>query len=268
VDALQTVRGQGVEGTAGGRRIRIGTPDFVASLAGPMPDSLAIFAAGVPAATTLVALGGANGWQALFALADTLRDDAAATIAGLQRMGITTMLLSGDRRANVDAVARTLAIADARAELTPEAKRDAIAALQRAGAVVAMVGDGINDAPALAQAQVSFSLASAAPLAQWTADVVVLSDRIGLVPATLRDARRAMRILHQNFGWAIAYNVVAIPAAAMGWVTPLLAAAGMAISSLVVVGNALRLTTAPRLPAAPSIDISMPRDEPEPAWKS
>ncbi len=266
VTALQTMRGQGVEGTAGNHRVRIGAPDFVAALAGPMPDPLAAFAAGVAATTTLVALGDARGWQALFALADTMREDAAAAIGDLHRMGITTMVLSGDRRANVDAVAQALGIADGRAELTPEAKREAIVAMQRAGAVVAMVGDGVNDAPALAQAQVSFSLSNAAPLAQWTADVVVLSDRIGLVPATLRDARRAMRILHQNFGWAIAYNALAIPAAAMGWVTPLLAAAGMAASSLVVVGNALRLAAAPS--GAVEVAATAPALQLEPAWKS
>ncbi len=267
VDALQIVRGRGVEGRSGNETVRIGAPEFVAALAGPMPRVLVDFAAAAPATTTLVALGGAAGWRALFTLADTLRSDAATAIAGLHAMAITTLLLSGDRRANVDAVAQTLGIADARAELSPEEKREAIAALQRAGAVVAMVGDGINDAPALAQAQVSFSLSSAVPLAQWTADVVVLSDRIGLVPATLRDARRAMRILRQNFGWAIAYNAVAIPAAAMGWVTPLLAAAGMAISSLVVVGNALRLTAAPVSPAGREA-TTVPIPELEPAWKS
>jgi P-type Cu2+ transporter len=267
VDALQVVRGRGVEGRSGDEPVRIGAPEFVAALAGPMPHSLADFAAAAPATTTLVALGGTAGWRALFTLADTLRDDAAAAVAGLHAMGITTLLLSGDRHASVDAIAQTLGIADARAELTPEAKREAIAALQRAGAVVAMVGDGINDAPALAQAQVSFSLSSAAPLAQWTADVVVLSDRIGLVPATLRDSRRAMRILRQNFGWAVAYNAVAIPAAALGWVTPLLAAAGMAISSLVVVGNALRLTAARASPAAREA-TTLPISELEPAWKS
>ncbi len=267
VTALTTARGQGVAGDLRGEHVRIGTPDFVAALAGPMPQSLAAFAAGAPAATTLVALGGAAGWRALFALADTLRDEAAATVASLHRMGITTLLLSGDRSASVDAVARTLDIADARAELTPEGKREAVAALQRAGAIVAMVGDGINDAPALAQAQVSFSLSSATPLAQWTADVVVLSDRIDRVPSTLGAARRAMRILRQNFGWAIAYNALAIPAAALGWVTPLLAALGMAISSLVVVGNALRLTAAPP-PEAAQASGPKPVSQLEPAWKS
>ena len=174
-------------------------------------------------------------------------------------------MLSGDRRASVDAVARTVGIRDARASLRPEDKAAAIVALQSSGAVVAMVGDGVNDTPALAQAQVSLSLGSAAPLAQWTADVVILSDRIELVAATLRDARRVFAVIRENLGWAIAYNAIAIPAAAFGLVSPLVAAAGMATSSLVVVANALRLARVPRTRRAP--DPAVPALL-ESAWKS
>ncbi len=267
VVALHAVTGQGQEGVTARGRVRIGTPSFVAALAGPMPASLTAFADAAPAATTLVGLGGDAGWQAIFAMADPLREDARAAVAALQRVGIATMLFSGDRPAHVDAVAQATGIADARAALTPEGKRDAIDALQRAGAVVAMVGDGVNDGPALAQAQVSFALASGTPLAQWTADVVVLNDQVVQVATTLAGARRAMRILHQNFAWAIAYNLVAIPAAAMGYVSPLVAAVGMAVSSLVVVGNALRLTN---VTSSKSFAVKVDHAEPvaEFEWKS
>ena len=271
VSALQTIRGRGVEGVVAGVPVRIGTPDFVTALAGPMPDALALFEARASTAATLVALGGARGWSALFALADPLRPDARAAVAELHRMGIATLVLSGDRKSAVDAVAQALGVTDARAQLTPDDKRDAITALQCTGAVVAMVGDGINDAPALAQAQVSFSLSSGAPLAQWTADVVVLNNRVDRIPVTLSSAQRALRILRQNFGWAIAYNSLAIPAAAMGWVSPLVAAVGMAVSSLVVVGNALRLTAVP-MPAMSSQSArpgaAAAAPEPESAWRS
>jgi Cu2+-exporting ATPase len=194
-----------------------------------------------------------------------LRPGAYEAIAELRRLGVSAVMLSGDRSASVDTVADAVGIRDARASLRPEDKAAAIVALQKSGAVVAMVGDGINDAPALAQAQVSVSLGSAAPLAQWTADVVILSDRIELVAATLRDARRVFAVIRENLGWAIAYNAIAIPAAAFGLVSPLVAAVGMASSSLVVVANALRLTLAPRVRRAAGPGLAAKR---EAAWKS
>jgi len=265
VDAPQQVTGEGIAARIGGTMVRIGRPEFVAELAGVMPSSLAAFAR--ERAETLVGLGDAHGWHALFAFADALRPGACPLIADLRRLGVATVLLSGDRRENVDAIARALDIRDARSALRPEDKRAAIAALQSEGAVVAMAGDGVNDAPALAQAQVSVSLGSAAPLAQWTADVVILSDRIELVAAAVRDARRVFAVIRQNLAWAVAYNAIAIPAAAFGLVSPLLAAAGMAGSSLLVVGNALRLARAPRWPEPAAADAPGAASL-ESVWKS
>jgi len=158
------------------------------------------------------------------------------------RPDVGPIVLSGDCAATVAAVAAAVGITDARGDLSPDGKRAAIAALQAGGAVVAMVGDGVNDAPALAQAQVSISLASAAPLAQWTADVVVLAPALMPIADALAHAKRTLAIIRQNLLWAAVYNLVAIPAAAFGLVTPLAAAAGMSLSSLAVVANALRAT--------------------------
>ena len=230
--------GQGVEGVVAGRVVRLGTFNFVAALSGAAWPTAA--AASDPAAT-IVTLGDARGLCAMFVLTDALRPDAPALIARLREIGIVPLLLSGDRAATVNAAAAALVIADARGDALPEAKRNAIAALQSGGAVVAMVGDGVNDAPSLAQAQVSISLGSATPLAQWTADVVVLADALLPIADALAHARWTLTVVRENLGWAFAYNIVAIPAAAFGFVTPLLAALGMSISSLVVVGNALRL---------------------------
>ena len=241
--------GEGVEGSVGGVRVRVGRPEFVAALAGPMPATLRDLADDASHCGALAALGDENGWRAMFTFADTLRPGAARLIEELRDLGIAPVMLSGDRRASVDAVARSLGLDDARGDLTPDAKRTAISQLQAKGAVVAMIGDGINDAPALAQAQVSISLGSATPLAQHTADVVILSDRVERAATALREARRTLAVIRQNLAWAAAYNAIAIPAAAFGFVTPVVAAVGMSLSSLVVVANALRLT---RLPARDS----------------
>lgn len=244
VTALRTVPGEGVEGIVTGRVVRLGHPAFVGELSrSPLPAD----AESVGAAATIVALGDASGFLALFVLGDAPRHDAATLIARLRAMGIVSLLLSGDRAANVVATARALGIADARGDALPEDKRAAVARLQADGAVVAMVGDGINDAPSLAQAQVSLSLGSATPLAQWTADVVVLSDELSRIAEAVAHARRTFRVVRENLAWAFVYNAIAIPAAALGYVTPLVAALGMSVSSLVVVGNALRVA---RLPGA------------------
>ena len=238
VDAVAIVAGNGVEGTVEGRRVRLGRPDFVVALSGRQapPDVVP-----ADAATTHVALGDASGLIAQFTLADTLRPGAADLVARLSRLGIVPVLISGDRTASVEAIARALGIADARGDAQPEDKRDALVRLQKEGAIVAMVGDGINDAPSLAQAQVSVSLGSATALAQQTADIVVLGDDLGRVADAIAHARRTYRVIRQNLAWAFAYNLVAVPAAAFGMVTPLVAAIGMSASSLLVVGNALRV---------------------------
>ncbi len=240
-DALQVVTGQGVEGSVQGRRMRLGRPAFVAAIAGALPPRAASFVAQAAETATVVVLGSEQGTLAVFALGDTLRPGAREVVRALSVDGLVPVLLSGDRASSVAAIARQLGIEDARGDLTPADKRAAIVELQSRGAVVAMVGDGINDAPGLAQAQVSVSLGSATPLAQWTADVVVLSDALPRIGEAIGHARRTLAVVRQNLGWATVYNAIAIPAAALGYVTPLLAAIGMSLSSLVVVLNALRL---------------------------
>ncbi|GIK84750.1 MAG: copper-translocating P-type ATPase [Betaproteobacteria bacterium] len=238
---LRTVAGQGIEGAIDGVRYRIGRPAFVGELAGVLPPAAHAFVAGAGEAATIVVLGSAQRTLAAIALGDTPRVDAAEAVAALRACGVVPILMSGDRAEAARAAGSALGIEDARGDLSPEAKRDAIRALQARGAVVAMVGDGVNDAPGLAQAQVSVSLGSATPLAQWAADVVILSDALVRVAESIGHARRTLRVVRQNLAWASAYNAVAIPSAALGLVTPLVAAIGMSASSLVVVGNALRV---------------------------
>ena len=180
-----------------------------------------------------------------FELAETLRPDAAAAIRRLQRAGVHVALLSGDHPDRVEAMAARLGVADARGGATPESKLRAVADAQADGHRVAMVGDGLNDAPVLARADVSFAFAHGAALSQGHADAVLLGGRLGAI-ADARDlARRTLRVIRQNLAWAAAYNATCIPLALLGWLPPWAAGLGMAGSSLVVVLNALRLARPP-----------------------
>jgi Cu2+-exporting ATPase len=178
---------------------------------------------------------------ARFETIDPVRSDAAEAVATLRALGLQPRLLSGDGETSVTAVANTLVIDNFSARQSPEDKLVAVRALQAAGHRVLAVGDGINDAPVLAGADVSVAMAGGAPLAQRSADLVLAGASLMRLPQAGVLARRTRRIIRQNLGWALAYNVVALPFAALGWISPGLAALGMAASSLVVTANALRL---------------------------
>ena len=244
-DGIVAVSGSGVEGIVEGRPHRCGRPEWVRALHGqPVPA----FAGTVAADAITVALGDDTGWIAWFTFADAIRPGAAKLVAELRRMGIGVSLLSGDRASTVAHVARSVGIAEFRGDAQPATKLEEVASLQRNGAVVAMVGDGINDAPSLARADVSLSLGSAATLTQWTADVILADDDLRGVAESIARARQTLRVIRQNLGWAFGYNLVAIPLAASGQLTPLAAAVGMSLSSLLVVANALRLAHVPMRP--------------------
>ena len=176
-----------------------------------------------------------------FAFADRLRPDARATIAELQRRGLTVELLSGDRPASVARVAAEAGIDLWRAETSPAAKAQHLAALAAQGKRVLMVGDGLNDAPALAAAHASISPATAAEATQNATDAVFQGDALGPVVDIIETAQRADRLVRQNLALALLYNLSAVPLAILGAVTPLIAAVAMSSSSLLVIGNALRL---------------------------
>jgi Cu2+-exporting ATPase len=238
----------GIEGIVGGQRQRLGKLEFA------LPDKLASHRADINAIVQREGLGAAShvvladeqGAVAIFVFGERLREDAAALANRAAQRGIDVVVLSGDRREPVQGIAAALGIERALAHQTPDSKRSWVAGQQRAGHVVAMLGDGMNDAPVIAQADVSLALASGSTLAQARADLIVLSSRLADVDHAFVTARRAMRIVRQNLAWAFAYNVVIIPLAAFGYVSPAVAAAGMAASSLLVVGNALRAKRVPR----------------------
>jgi Cu2+-exporting ATPase len=174
-------------------------------------------------------------------LDDVVRHDAQEMIRALAEDGVKVSLLSGDRPQRARHTAAELGITEYRGGATPADKLAYVRELQAKGAIVAMVGDGVNDAPVLAQAQVSIAPGGGTPLAQVSADIILMGDRLAAVSETVRASRHALRVIRQNLGWAMAYNAVALPLAIAGLVTPLVAAIGMSSSSLVVVLNALRL---------------------------
>ena len=178
---------------------------------------------------------------ARFVLADTLRADASALVEGLRRRGIETTIASGDSPAAVERAARDLGIAHHLAGLSPEDKLDEAARLAASGERVLMLGDGVNDAPALAGAHVSVAMGRGAAAAAARADAVLIGDDPGRLLTALDIARSARRIVKQNLAWALGYNLVALPLAASGAVPPWAAAIGMSLSSLAVAANALRL---------------------------
>ena len=239
VDGLRATTGAGVEGRIEGGVWRLGRPEFVAALHGKevSADVQAIVGAG----DTVIALGDAEGWQAFFRLSDGLRPEAATMAAELAAAGIRLSVFSGDAPAAAARIGAALGIADARGGLSPEDKHAALKTLQLAGETVAMVGDGVNDAPVLAQAQISIAMGGGADLARANADVVLLGNNLQALPQGLALAQRTLRIVKQNLVWAFAYNFLAIPLAMTGWVTPWMAGIGMSASSLLVVLNALRL---------------------------
>ncbi len=230
VEALRAQAGGGLEGSIGGRRLRLGHARFA------LPD--AVFD---PALDASVVLADAGGPIAAFHLTERLRTDAAEAVAALREDGLELEIASGDAASKVAAIAARLGIAKWHARQSPADKLARLTALRAQGAHVIAVGDGINDAPVLAGADVAVALASGAELAQASSDVVLSGQRLAALPEARRIARQTLAILRQNQRWALGYNLSVVPLGALGVIPPWLAAIGMSMSSLVVVLNALRV---------------------------
>ncbi len=191
-----------------------------------------------------VSLADAHGWLATFELQETLRPEAAEVVRALQHWGLNVQVLSGDAPLAVARVAEALGIQAHRGACSPQDKLQALQLLQKQGHRVAMVGDGLNDGPVLAGADVSFALGQALALTQSQADMVLMSGRLDALAPTLARSRQTLRVVRQNLGWSVAYNAACVPLALAGWLPAWAAGLGMALSSLLVVLNALRLSSA------------------------
>ncbi|MCX7624007.1 MAG: heavy metal translocating P-type ATPase [Thermomicrobium sp.] len=241
VASFQAVPGRGVEARVGERTVLVGTMRFLAER-GVDTSSASERAASLESeGKTVVGVAVDGAVAGLLALADRPRPEARAVVQALRARGLRVVLLTGDNARTARAVARELGIEDVRAEVLPDRKASVVRGLREAGELVVMVGDGINDAPALAQADVGIAMGSGTDVALEAGDVVLVrSDLRGLL-AALELARRTLATIRWNLFWAFAYNTVLIPVAAAGLLNPMLAGLAMAMSSVFVVTNSLRL---------------------------
>lgn len=236
-DGIEELPGLGLEARLGDDTYRLGRPDW--AMGRPVPDD-------APAAASVSVLARNANWLATFVLEDRVRRDAGETVDGLKRQGLAVEILSGDRDAVVRNLASRLGIRDFSAGLLPAEKVARVAAHEATGRKVLMVGDGLNDAPALSAAYVSMAPATAADIGRNAADFVFLNESLSAVVDAIGISRRSRRLIFQNFGLAVGYNALAVPVAVLGYVTPLVAAVAMSLSSIIVVANAMRLSTARR----------------------
>jgi Cu+-exporting ATPase len=248
VDGFEALAGRGARGRVDGVEVLVGTESLLTSSGVDVSALSGMGAVWSRRGQTPVfaAVGGRA--VAAFAIGDAIRDDAATTVAGLRRRGIRVVMLTGDRRLTADAIAKQAGIDEVIAEVLPQGKVDAIRELQQSGRKVAMVGDGLNDAPALAQADVGLAMASGTDIAADAADVTLMRSELTGVETAIVLAQKTMKTMKQNLFWAFVYNVVGIPIAAGALypafgllLSPVLASGAMAFSSVSVVSNSLRL---------------------------
>ena len=236
VEASRTCPASGIE-----ESFRLGSLRWLAAIGIDISEVEEFARQQAQTGATIIALATPQRVVAAVALRDRIQPAAAAVLQALQKMNLSISLVSGDQRQTTNALSRELGIVSAHAEISPEGKADLIAAMQRRGEKVCFVGDGVNDAPALEKADLGIAVRSASDLAKESADIILLRSDIQAVPQALILARKTLRTIKQNLFWAFFYNAAGIPLAALGFLSPLLCAAAMVFSDLVVVGNALRL---------------------------
>jgi len=239
--AFRSITGGGVEGVVEGRAVLVGSRRLLGER-GIVVDSAETRLQAFESEGKTALLVAVDGRLAgLVAVADTVKDGAAEAVRQLRALGLDVALLTGDNRRTAEAIGRIAGIERVIAEARPEEKAAEVARLQGRGQVVAMVGDGINDAPALARADVGIAMGTGTDVAMAAADITLVRGDLRTIPRAIALSRATMRVIRQNLFWAFFYNVILIPLAAFGVITPIFAAAAMALSSVTVVSNSLRL---------------------------
>jgi Cu+-exporting ATPase len=242
VEAFANREGLGVEGIVEGRALVVGRPALLADWTMHLPPGLdAARRAAEARGQTAIAAGWDGRATAIFVVADTVKESSAEAVASLKALGLRPVLLTGDNATTARAVADEVGIGEVIAEVLPADKADVIRRLQAEGHVVAMVGDGVNDAPALAQADLGLSIGTGTDVAIEASDLTLVSGDLRAAAAAIRLSRATLRTIKQNLSWAFGYNVAAIPLAAVGLLNPVIASVAMVFSSISVVSNALRL---------------------------
>ncbi len=241
-EAFKALPGLGARGVVDGHEVIVGRSALFAGRGVEVPAGLASWCrAREQAGGTAVLVSWDDAIRGALTVTDTVKPSAAAAVAGLRGQGLRPVLLTGDNPATAQAVAAAAGIEEVISEALPAAKAQVITDLQRGGRSVAMVGDGVNDGPALAAAQLGLALGSGTDVAICAADMILLRDDLTVVPDAIRLARATFTTIRRNLAWAFCYNVLAIPLAALGFLNPILAAATMTLSSVFVVWNSLRL---------------------------
>lgn len=252
-ESFESIQGVGVQGVVDGHAVVVGREILLADWSEYLPAGLAEAKAQAEGeGKTVVAVGWDGQARGILVVADQVKPTSAAAVAQLKALGLTPVLLTGDNRTVAEQVAAAVGVTEVIAEVMPQDKADVVARLQAEGKVVAMAGDGVNDAPALAQADLGLAMGTGTDVAIEAADITLVRGDLSSAADAIRLSRRTLGTIKTNLFWAFGYNVAAIPLAALGLLNPMLAGAAMAFSSVFVVGNSLRLRSFTSRPAAPA----------------